>query len=155
MNNKEEVSLSGSADTQSLPADSNSHSHGLVRRRSFLKGLGMAGATLLPASALLMTKGKAQADERQERNGKLTRGDVAILRLLAAAEIIETDLWQQYNELGGIGATGWISQPYITDLQVLDGDMPQYIADNTDDENRPRRLSERVFSIQGRTTRKL
>jgi hypothetical protein len=66
--------------------------------------------------------------------GKLTKGDVAILRLLAAAEIIEADLWQQYNELGGIGATGSISQPYITDLQVLDGDMPQYIADNTDDE---------------------
>jgi len=134
MNRKEELSLSGSADTQSLPADINSHSHGLVRRRSFLKGLGMAGATLLPASALLMTKGKAQADERQERNGKLTKGDVAILKLLAAAEIIETDLWQQYNELGGIGATGSISQPYIDDLIVLDGDMPQYIADNTDDE---------------------
>jgi hypothetical protein len=134
MNKKEELSLSGSADTQSLPADINSHSHGLVRRRSFLKGLGMAGATLLPASALLMTKGKAQADERQERNGKLTKGDVAILKLLAAAEIIETDLWQQYNELGGIGATGSISQPYIDDLIVLDGDMPQYIADNTDDE---------------------
>src|SRR6201997_3021592 len=134
MNNKEELSLSGSADTQSPPIDINSHSHRVVRRRSFLKGLGMAGATLLPASALLMTKGKAQADERQERNGKLTKGDVAILRLLAAAEIIETDLWQQYNELGGIGATGSISQPYITDLQVLDGDMPQYIADNTDDE---------------------
>jgi hypothetical protein len=134
MNKKEELSLSGSADTQSLRADINSHSHGLVRRRSFLKGLGMAGATLLPASALLMTKGKAQADERQERNGKLTKGDVAILKLLAAAEIIETDLWQQYNELGGIGATGSISQPYIDDLIVLDGDMPQYIADNTDDE---------------------
>ena len=102
-----------------------------VRRRSFLKRLGMAGATLLPASALLATKGKAQAAERK---GKLSKGDVAILRLLAAAEIIETDLWQQYNELGGIGATGSISQPYITDLQVLDGDMPQYIADNTDDE---------------------
>ena len=131
MNKKEELSLSGSADTQSLPADINSRSHGLVRRRSFLKGLGMAGATLLPASALLMTKGKARADERQ---GKLTKGDVAILRLLAAAEIIETDLWQQYNELGGIGATGSISQPYIDDLIVLDGDMPQYIADNTDDE---------------------
>src|ERR1700731_2163171 len=134
MNKKEELSLSGSADTQSPPTDINSHSHRVVRRRSFLKGLGMAGATLLPATALLMTKGKAQADERQERKGKLTKGDVAILRLLAAAEIIETDLWQQYNELGGIGATGSISQPYIDDLIVLDGDMPQYIADNTDDE---------------------
>src|SRR5246500_5363349 len=135
MNNKEEVSLSGSADTQSPPTDINSHSHRVVRRRSFLKGLGMAGATLLPASALLMTKGQTQPDERQDRQGTLTKGDVAVLRLLAAAEIIETDLWQQYNELGGIGATGSISQPYITDLQVLDGDMPQYIADNTDDEN--------------------
>ena len=131
MNKKAELSISESADTQSPTPDINSHSHGVVRRRSFLKGLGMAGATLLPASALLMTKGKARADERQN---KLTKGDVAILRLLAAAEIIETDLWQQYNELGGIGATGSISQPYITDLQVLDGDMPQYIADNTDDE---------------------
>src|ERR1700738_4173734 len=134
MNKKEELSLSGSADTQSPPTDINSPPHRVVRRRSFLKGLGMAGAALLPTSALLITKDKAQADERQERNGKLTRGDVAILKLLAAAEIIETDLWQQYNELGGIGATGSISQPYITDLQVLDGDMPQYITDNTDDE---------------------
>src|SRR6476659_1070760 len=133
MKKKEELSLSRSADTQSPPTDINSHSQRVFRRRSFLKGLGMAGATLLPASALLMTKGEARADQRQ-RNGKLTKGDVAILRLLAAAEIIETDLWQQYNELGGIGATGSISQPYITDLQVLDGDMPQYIADNTDDE---------------------
>jgi hypothetical protein len=132
MNKKEELSLSGSADTQSPAADTNSHPHGVVKRRSFLKGLGMAGATLLPASALMMTKGKARADERK---GKLTKGDVAILKLLAAAEIIEADLWQQYNELGGIGATGSISQPYITDLQVLDGDMPQYITDNTDDEN--------------------
>src|SRR6266446_3475996 len=137
MNKKGNLPFTVSSETRSpspTTEDIHSHGRGAVRRRSFLKGLGMAGATLLPASALLMTKGKAQADERKERNGKLTKGDVAILRLLAAAEIIETDLWQQYNELGGIGATGSISQPYITDLQVLDGDMPQYIADNTDDE---------------------
>jgi hypothetical protein len=76
MNNKEELSLSGSANTQSPPTDIHSHSHRVVRRRSFLKGLGIAGATLLPATALLMTKSKAQADERQERKGKLTKGDV-------------------------------------------------------------------------------
>jgi hypothetical protein len=123
-----ESSQTRSASTETQPI----HPHpSRVRRRSFLKRLGMAGATLLPASALLATKAKAQV---AESNGKLSKGDVAILRLLAAAEIIETDLWQQYNELGGIGATGSISQPYITDLQVLDGDMPQYIADNTDDE---------------------
>ena len=101
MNKKEELSLSGSANTQSPPVEINSHSHGVVRRRSFLKSLGMAGATLLPASALLMTKGKAQADERQERNGKLTKGDVAILRLLAAAEIIDRkDLSGRWRKTG-------------------------------------------------------
>jgi hypothetical protein len=131
MNKKGNLPLTVSSETQSpSPTSEEIHSHrrSLVRRRSFLKGLGLAGAALLPASALLTTKGKAQ-------DGSLTKGDVAILRLLAAAELIEADLWQQYNELGGIGATGSISQPYITDLQVLDGDMPQYIADNTDDEN--------------------
>src|ERR1700730_13691283 len=30
---------------------------------------------------------------------RLGKGDAAILRFLAAAEILETDLWQQYNEL--------------------------------------------------------
>jgi hypothetical protein len=69
---------------------------------------------------------------------KLGKGDAAILRFLAAAEILETDLWQQYNELGGIqdsevpGGSG--SGPYTKALEVLDEDMPQYIHDNTEDE---------------------
>jgi hypothetical protein len=68
----------------------------------------------------------------------LTHGDEAILFFLAAAEILETDLWQQYNELGGIqdsevpGGSG--SPAYTEALSVLDGDMDQYIHDNTDDE---------------------
>jgi hypothetical protein len=61
----------------------------------------------------------------------ITEGDAAILRFLAAAEILETDLWEQYNELGGVGAP---PSGYQTGLIQLDGDMPQYIADNTDDE---------------------
>jgi hypothetical protein len=56
---------------------------------------------------------------------------VAILRFLAAAEIIESDLWQQYNELGGVNGGNAACQAA---LQSLDGDMPQYITDNTDDE---------------------
>ncbi len=57
---------------------------------------------------------------------------------MAAAEILETDLWQQYNELGGIqdsevpGGSG--SAAYTAALKVLDGDMDQYIHDNTEDE---------------------
>jgi hypothetical protein len=84
----------------------------------------MAGVILLPASALLTTKGKAQADEREDRQGKLTKGDVAILRFLAGAEIIETDLWQQYNELGGIGATGSISHPTSLTFKSLTATCP-------------------------------
>ena len=108
----------------------------------------MAGATLLPASALSMSMSEGtpqQADlmdkgarTQGDRRGRLTKGDAAILRFLAAAEILETDLWQQYNELGGIqdsevpGGTG--NPAYTAALAVLDSDMAQYIHDNTEDE---------------------
>src|SRR5580692_10275273 len=84
-------------------ADANLDSRGRreVGRRSFLKGLGLAGATLLPASALLATKAHANPGDI---SGRLTRGDAAILRFLAAAEILESDLWEQYWELSS--ATG-------------------------------------------------
>jgi hypothetical protein len=71
---------------------------------------------------------------RNASNGASPRGDIPILQLLLAAEIIETDLWQQYREFGGVEAMGGPSQGYITALEQLDGDMPQYISDNTDDE---------------------
>ena len=93
-------------------------------RRSFLKGVGLAGAAIVPGSALLASRAAANV-------GSLTAGDVAILRFLAAAEIIEGDLWQQYAEVGG--ADGG-NPAYIAALSNLDGDMPQYISDNTDDE---------------------
>ena len=100
-----------------------------ANRRSFIrKGLTVAGTAT--ASAF--------AKNREEDSGRLNRGDAAILRFLAAAEIIESDLWIQYNELGGIqdsevpGGSG--SAPYIAALKNLDGDMDQYIHDNTEDE---------------------
>jgi len=74
----------------------------------------------------------------EDHSGRLTKGDAAILRFLAAAEILETDFWVQYNELGGIpdsevpGGSG--NPVYTAKLQNLDGDMPQYIHDNTEDE---------------------
>src|ERR1700693_3590733 len=103
-----------------------------VKRRSFLKGLGVAGAALSAGSLLTTTA------EASQSSGIITVGDLAILRFLAAAEILETDLWQQYNELGGIqdaevpGGSG--NSVYTDALKVLDGDMDQYIHDNTDDE---------------------
>jgi hypothetical protein len=107
-------------------------------RREFLKnGMVAAGATTL-GTGLLASGAPVLAEQENERSGKLSRGDAAILRFLAAAEIIETDLWVQYNELGGIqdnevpGGSG--SPLYTAALQVLDGDMSQYIHDNTEDE---------------------
>jgi hypothetical protein len=100
-----------------------------LARRSFLRNLGLGAALLAPGAALLSSSGKIFAD--QENVEQLTRGDVAILQLLAAAEIIEADLWRQYNELGGVNAP---TTGYTAALQILDGDQQQYIADNTDDE---------------------
>jgi Ferritin-like domain len=103
------------------------HWQDVVKRRSFLKGLGIASATL-SASALLGAEGNAQATRS---SGKISKGDAALLRFAAAAELIEADLWQQYNELGGVHGG---NPAYMAALSNLDGDMPQYISDNTDDE---------------------
>ena len=87
-------------------------------------GAALAGTTALTAM-----------DSAAQQNGaprKLTRGDVAILKFLAAAELIETDLWQQYAELGG--ATDGTPSPYGAALANLDGDAGQYISSNTLDE---------------------
>jgi hypothetical protein len=103
-----------------------------LARRSFLRNLGVGAALLVPGATLLGNAGKAlAANENQRRDNALSRGDVAILQLLAAAELIEADLWQQYNELGGVDAA---ATGYTAALQILDGDQPQYISDNTDDE---------------------
>ena len=109
-------------------------------RRSFLKGGTVAaGAATLGAGLL---PGKLSAFDRELRDGDrrpITRGDIAILRFLQALEQVEADLWLQYSELGGIqdnevsGANGG-NPGYTQALQLLDGDMPQYIHDNTDDE---------------------
>jgi ferritin-like protein len=107
-------------------------------RRSFLKGLALTGVALTPASALLSSKVLADAGDR---SGSLTKGDAAILRFLCAAEIIESDLWEQYWELGGVPSNEFAPSPspfgnvpYTAALTILDSDMPQYITDNTDDE---------------------
>ncbi len=107
-----------------------------VRRRSLLKtgvgaGVGLAGAGLVLSGFGASTARAASSHP--------TKGDIAILRFLAAAEILETDLWQQYNELGGIQdreELGGSGNTVYTNLlnTTLDSDMSQYIHDNTDDE---------------------
>jgi hypothetical protein len=99
----------------------------VVQRRAFLQGIGVAAATALPAGKLFADQGK-----------KLSQSDAALLRFAAAIEFVEADLWQQYNELGGQVDHNDNPNPgnpaYISALENLDGDMPQYISDNTDDE---------------------
>jgi hypothetical protein len=103
----------------------------VTNRRSFLRRAMIAGG----AASVLGTESALFG----QTSSVITDGDVAILRFLAAAEIIETDLWIQYNELGGVqdnevpGITGG-SSAYMAALEVLDGDMPQYVHDNTEDE---------------------
>ena len=103
----------------------------LTDRRSFLLRSAAVGAGAVGASRLL-------AAPSASASTGLTKGDVAILQFLAAAELLEADLWEQYNELGGIqdgerpGGTG--NTAYTRALSVLDKDIPQYIHDNADDE---------------------
>ena len=106
---------------------------GLSRRAFIASGVAVGvGAGLGPLGGAV----SALADKPS--SSKLSKGDAAILRFLAAAEILETDFWQQYNELGGIQDTevpgGSGSKTYTEALEVLDEDMPQYIHDNTEDE---------------------
>src|SRR5258705_3769240 len=105
-------------------------------------GAATIGTAMLPASPV------AFAGEEDDHR-PITKGDIAILTFLSALEEVEADLWIQYAELGGDTNQGLspidlsqngksiktgLAPNYITALEVLDGDMPQYIADNTDDE---------------------
>ena len=123
-------------------------------RRSFLtKGTVAAGAATMSAS-MLASAVPVLGQETDDGGGRPNKGDIAILRFLQALETIEADLWRQYAELGGPSVatqtqglspndlkdqngkpvTTGLASLYIGGLLILDGDMPQYIADNTDDE---------------------
>jgi hypothetical protein len=115
----------------------------VTNRRSFLQnglsaaGVATVGAGLLANSSSVLAE-QGHEDGPEEHSGRLTPGDAALLRFAAAAEILETDFWVQYNELAGVqdsevpGGSG--NPAYTAALTVLDSDMAQYVHDNTDDE---------------------
>jgi hypothetical protein len=119
-----------------------------TNRRSFLKRSAFGAGTAV-LSAALLPRSLAALDFHDGDGVPVTKGDIAILTFLSALEQVEADLWIQYAELGGATNEGLspidlelngrkiqtgLAPNYITALEVLDGDMPQYIADNTDDE---------------------
>src|SRR5260221_1995277 len=129
-NQKSELLASASQHQQAETAQQNpTGAKDSVNRRSFLRQSLLAGTA---AAAVGIVPNHARA------RGGLVPGDAAILRFLAAAEIIETDAWQQYNELCGVqdsevpGGTG--NPAFTAAVAVLDSDMAQYVHDNTEDE---------------------
>src|SRR6266849_2991093 len=137
------ATVSSIRDVASTAKETDSQSQRGFDRRSLLKGLGVVGVAVSAGSLL--------APEEAHASGGLTHGDAAILRFLAAAEILESDLWLQYTKIAGTQddevakiasqqipgypatATGG-NNPYTQAVLQLDGDMDQYIHDNTEDE---------------------
>ena len=113
---------------------------GQLGRRSFFKRLGWGGAAMASAAGWLTSRSLARADE----GGGLSQGDAANLRFLAAVEYLETDFWQQYTEL----ALG--NAAYQQALQVLDGDMPTYLNQNTRDKVTHRDFLNAYLESKGR-----
>ncbi len=138
---------------------------GSRNRRSFLKSGMVAGAATI-GTAMLPASPVAFAGEEDDHQ-PITKGDIAILTFLSALEQVEADLWIQYAELGGATNQGLspidlelngqkintgLAPNYITALEVLDGDMPQYIADNTDDEISHHRFLNNYLASKGGKT---
>ena len=111
-----------------------------ANRRLFLKNGIIAAGTTAVGTGLLSGGLSAFGRDRDDHDdAPVTKGDIAILRFLNALEQIEADLWLQYSELGGVqdnevSGVGGGNPAYTAALTILDGDMPQYVHDNTDDE---------------------
>src|SRR6185437_4383608 len=122
------IGVDVTSSTESSPAPTQA---GVTNRRRFLAGAGLTGLTMLGAGSLATASPAFGA-------GNMSKGDAAILRFLSAAEILETDLWQQYNELCGIQdhevPHGSGNKAFTEALSELDSDMAQYVHDNTEDE---------------------
>ena len=98
-------------------------------RRAFLKRGALSAAVLTAAAGGSQT---ALAQFRQAfgpiDQDAVTEGDIAMLKFLAAAELVEDDLWQQYCELA-------VNNPfYNSALRRIDPSLVRYVCDDRDDE---------------------
>jgi hypothetical protein len=92
-------------------------------RRSFFK-TSAAGAAALAVPAFLGGTKLAFA-----QSATLTPGEVAVLKFLAAAELVETDLWGQYSELANENIE------FRAALKKIKDTMPDYVTGDFNDEN--------------------
>src|ERR1700747_1728930 len=127
-------------------------------RRKFLRnGMLAAGAATVGAGMLPGLSAFGRDNDEKDDRAPVTKGDIAILTFLSALEQIEEDLWQQYSELGGVqdnevsGKNGG-NTLYTAALTILDGDMAQYIHDNTDDEISHHRFLNNYLASKGAKT---
>ena len=98
-----------------------------VSRRSFLGGASALGVAGLVSGANLLRSPALHAGNGPVFAG-VTPGDINILKFLAAAELIEDDLWQQYCELA-------VNNPrFRRTLERIDPSLVRYICDDRDDE---------------------
>jgi hypothetical protein len=94
---------------------------------------GGAASNVVAAGALLTRASGTKFGQKLDySNDRLGKNDIAILRFLVAIELIESDLWRQYEELGG--ATDGAQNNYQLELQFLDIDSSKYISRNATDE---------------------
>ena len=93
-------------------------------RRSFFKMTATGAAMAIPGFALMNGTEIAFAGPKPSLNDS----DVAVLQFLAAAELVESDLWGQYCEL----ATN--NPSYRNALQKIDESLPDYICGVFEDE---------------------
>lgn len=95
-----------------------------MNRRFFLQRAPAA----LGAAGLLSSFMAGRAQGQLPTNQGVTAGDVAILKFLAAAELVEDDLWQQYCEVA-VNNT-----KFNAALRRIDPALVRYICDDRDDE---------------------
>lgn len=103
-------------------------SNATVNRRSFLRRASAVGTSGLIAGTLASLSGSTIAQAQTTDDFPVTDGDIAILKFLAAAELVEDDLWQQYAEL----AVG--NKKFAAALRRIDPSLIRYIQDDRDDE---------------------
>lgn len=111
---------------------------GLLRRGAAVSGLAAAGMMAAPEALIHKALAAGNLDTP-------TAGDIAILKFLAAAELVEDDLWQQYTELATNNAG------FMGALRRIDQSLPRYVNDDRDDERSHAQLINAYLTFFGET----